>query len=739
MASREQGSGRERRDGGGRRRPRVLLRPAGIPVRADATLFVIAGLVTWSFWLRFDTTESRSTAAAMAVVAAGLFLVSILAHELAHAVEARRRGLEVEDITLYVFGGATRITTDIERPADEAALTAVGPWTSIALGCAFGLVADAAGAGPIGEVAGELGWLNVILGVFNLLPGAPLDGGRLLEAAVWRVTGDRVRAAQVSSSAGRGLGGLLVALGMAELLLVSGGFIGGLWAMLIGWFLYRTAGAEGELAVVRDELRGRRVRALAAPVGTVPAGAGLDEAVEVSLRLGRTDVVLVTGPDGSAVGVLDLAAPARRVPAQGAPVPVDVVMTPVAELPVVQADAPAVDLLPLVGAAPVLVLDGGAVWSVVTATSLTSALQSIGALPREEPTEPVGRATRGAGEPTARRGHHGAGRFALLTASVGVVVAAAATVPMPVADLAPGPVFDAPSTLATDGPVHPVAGRLLFTSVSITRPSAVGVVGAFFSADHHLTWSTSVVPAGIEPEEWAAAQVQVFRDSVRLAAAVALRAAGYPVRIGGGGAVVWAVVDGSPADGVLLPGDVVTRFGDRPVANAADLVAEVSRAPAGVPVAVVARRGDRRVEATLRPTLSTELDRPTLGVAVEDAAPFVQLPFSVETRRSDVGGPSAGLMTALAVYALTTGADLTGGRVVAGTGTIDADGQVGAVGAVAQKVAAAAGAGANVFLVPSSEAAAARAAAVGRSVRVVAVDSFDGALQALGVSSPPGA
>lgn len=714
---------------------RAVIRPAGIPVRADASLLIIAGLVAWNFWMRFGTVEAGGTAAAMALAATALFLGSILIHELAHALEARRRGLRVEDITLYVFGGATRITTEVARPADEAAMTAVGPWTSITLGCGFGLVAHAAGAGPVGEVAGELGWLNIILGVFNLLPGAPLDGGRLLDAAVWRVTGDRARAARVATGAGQVLGGLLAALGLAEMLLVSGGFVAGLWLVLIGLFLAWAAGSERKAAALRQALRGQPVRAVTSPVASVPAGASLEEAMAACLRLGRTDAALVTGPDGAVAGVLDLGAAARRAAAQPRPGPVGALMTPVAELPAVQADAPAADLLPLVGEAPVVVLDGTAVRSVVTGTSLATAARLMATLAPKEPQTPAGTRNGAAGPaPDRHRGRRSAGRLALLAASAGLVASAVATVPMPVADLAPGPALDVPAMLTSQGPVHPVAGRLLLTSVSVSSPTAAGVVRAFFSPGHELTGRASVVPAGIRPEDWAAAQVQVFRDSVQQAAAVALRAAGYPVRVEGGGAVVWEVIAGGPADGLLRPGDVVTGIGGHPVASAAGLADQVARVPAGTPVTVTVRRGDQRKDVTVRPALSAELGRPALGVAVDDAAPLVQLPFAVDVRRTDIGGPSAGLMTALAVYAVTTGTDVTAGRVVAGTGTIDATGQVGAVGGVAQKVTAAADAGARLFLVPSPEAATARQAASGRPVQVVPVDSFDAALRALGAS-----
>ena len=213
---------------GGPGGPRRGIDVAGIPVRADATLLIIAGLLAWSFWARYSTVASRWGALVMALVATGLFLGSILAHELAHALEARYRGLHVRDITLYIFGGATRMTDEAACPGDEFALTVVGPGTSVVLGCAFGLVAT--GAGHLGlpavaEVAGELGWLNFVLGVFNLLPGAPLDGGRILDSIVWRMTRDRARAARVSAVSGQVIGAALAALGAARPAGAAGGVL----------------------------------------------------------------------------------------------------------------------------------------------------------------------------------------------------------------------------------------------------------------------------------------------------------------------------------------------------------------------------------------------------------------------------------------------------------------------------------------------------------------------------------
>jgi len=231
-------------------RSRTLIRIGEVPIQVDPTWFLIIVLLAWSFWSRFTTvppTHPAGVALAMAVTATALFALSVLAHELAHALEAKRRGVPVGGITLYLFGGATETASEARRPGDEFAVTAVGPWTSLVLGCGFGLTAFGAGQANLaaaGQVAALLAWSNLALAFFNLLPGAPLDGGRILDSIVWRVTGDHDRARRVATSAGRLLGYALVVLGFFEAVAVSGGFIGGLWLAFIGWFLAQAAAAE---------------------------------------------------------------------------------------------------------------------------------------------------------------------------------------------------------------------------------------------------------------------------------------------------------------------------------------------------------------------------------------------------------------------------------------------------------------------------------------------------------------
>lgn len=196
-----------------------------------------------------------------ALITALLFCASLLAHELAHGIAARRNDIEVEEIVLWLFGGVAELKDEPRSPGADFRIAVVGPLTSLAIAVAFGGVAVASLAAGLPDLAiGVLGYLavvNALLAVFNLVPAAPLDGGRVLRAAVWAWTHDRTRAAIIAARAGRVFGFVLAALGVVWAF--SGRGFNGLWLVLIGMFLVNAATAEEQQTKVSSALHGIRV------------------------------------------------------------------------------------------------------------------------------------------------------------------------------------------------------------------------------------------------------------------------------------------------------------------------------------------------------------------------------------------------------------------------------------------------------------------------------------------------
>lgn len=294
-----------------------------IEIRLDHSWFVIFALVVWTLAAGYFPATvpglSPTTYLAMAVVGAALFFAALLAHELSHSLVARSRGIEVERITLFVFGGVASLKGEPRSPRDEFLITVVGPLASVLIGLAFmatGAVGRALGwPDVVVAVAGYLGFINLAIAIFNLLPGFPLDGGRLFRAAVWHFTGDATKATRWATASGRGLGALLIALGALEVILV-GNIVGGLWLALIGWFLRTAARASLVQHVLFDALRGVQVADVMTPrPTTVPASLSLADFVEQYFLEGRHQAYPVVDHAGDAapVGIISLAG-VRSIP-----------------------------------------------------------------------------------------------------------------------------------------------------------------------------------------------------------------------------------------------------------------------------------------------------------------------------------------------------------------------------------------------------------------------------------------
>jgi Zn-dependent protease len=215
-----------------------------VDVIADMSLFVIAALLTWSLYVDLSQAFPGVPGDGVLIAATaggGLFFGSIFLHELSHSLVALQRGLTVHRIRLFLFGGISEIEEEAESPSDELAVTLAGPAASFALGVAFLLAAWPLSAAW--DVAARLGLIlgfaNLSIAVFNLLPGLPLDGGRMLRALAWRRTGDRSRATRLAVMTGRGIGVLLMVAGGG--LVVVTGEISAIWLAAVGWFLFEAA------------------------------------------------------------------------------------------------------------------------------------------------------------------------------------------------------------------------------------------------------------------------------------------------------------------------------------------------------------------------------------------------------------------------------------------------------------------------------------------------------------------
>jgi len=192
-----------------------------------------------------------------------LFFASIIAHELSHSLYAKSQGLEIKRITLFIFGGASELIDEPKTPRQEFVVAAVGPLTSLILGAAFVLVwlaGDAAGFTPVAAVGSILATINIALAIFNLLPGFPLDGGRIFRSLVWYQTGSLETATRYAATGGRVLGFSLGIIGLLQIIVNQSA--GGLWMILIGLFLYQSAGLSYLQTISRVVLKDVRVRDL---------------------------------------------------------------------------------------------------------------------------------------------------------------------------------------------------------------------------------------------------------------------------------------------------------------------------------------------------------------------------------------------------------------------------------------------------------------------------------------------
>lgn len=259
---------------------------AGFEINIDWSWLIILFLVTYSlaafYFPQVNPGMATSTNWVMGFIAALLLFASVLVHELMHSVVARRYGIDVKGITLFIFGGMAQTKAEPETPKVEFEMAIAGPATSLALGGGFYLIARlGAGEGwplPVVAITGYLGLINIVLAVFNMFPGFPLDGGRVLRSGLWAWTNSLEKATRYASYAGQGFGYLLMGFGFFNLLI--GAFIGGLWMIFIGWFLAGAARSSYEQVLFREALSGVEVeRVMTTEVPMVEPNVSVDDFV----------------------------------------------------------------------------------------------------------------------------------------------------------------------------------------------------------------------------------------------------------------------------------------------------------------------------------------------------------------------------------------------------------------------------------------------------------------------------
>ncbi len=334
-----------------------LVKVLGIDIRIHYSWLLIFGLITYYVYSDFRAALYGAGLSLLMGAAASVALFAcILLHELAHSVVALRSGIPVRSITLFVLGGVASISRDAERPGTELLMALAGPAMSLALGLACGSAWFAIGGNRDGATVYHdlllwLASLNILLGVFNLLPGFPMDGGRVLRAAIWRITGDYRRATRIASAAGQGLGWLLAGAGAG--IVIAHFFIGagpldavdGMWFVFVGWYLSSIAASSYRQVALRETMRGMTAAsAMVTDFMTVPPGMSLQQIVRDYVEPNRYRSFVVAA-DGLFQGVVNLE-DIRRVPGGRWEVATaGSVMTPAANVVTASPEEEALDLV----------------------------------------------------------------------------------------------------------------------------------------------------------------------------------------------------------------------------------------------------------------------------------------------------------------------------------------------------------------------------------------------------------
>jgi Zn-dependent protease/CBS domain-containing protein len=330
----------------------------GIPIRLDASWLWMAALITYTNYVdvhRRGGIEGEGPKLALAVLVTGLFLGSVLVHELAHAATARRLGIAVRGITLIFWGGFTETRAEERGPKGEFLVSAAGPGSSLLLGVGFVAASMLVPGSSISDELHWLGFINIALAALNSLPGFPLDGGRALQAVVWGATRNRRTAGHVAATVGLGVGIAMAAL--AAYFAVRGPVVYAFYAFFIAWVMISAGRGSERRMQARDALAAGVVAdAMQPPPTAVPAALSLSEALDRYLR-GREQESFPVVDDGRVIGMLSFRS-ARRIGADDPLRPVADGMVPLDDVRTVQATDRLDAVVDTLSSGAALVLDG---------------------------------------------------------------------------------------------------------------------------------------------------------------------------------------------------------------------------------------------------------------------------------------------------------------------------------------------------------------------------------------------
>lgn len=363
-----------------------LGRIAGFALSVNWSVLIIAWLLTWSL----ATTSlphhayghSEFTYWLTGLGAAAIFFAALLAHEVAHAVVARRHEVEVEGLTLWLFGGVATLKSDPPTPRADFRIAGAGPAASLGLAAGFELIAVGLQALDTAHlVVVAVAWLagiNLMLGLFNLIPGAPLDGGRILRAFMWHRHGDQLRATISAARAGGVVAAILVGLGVLEF--VVGASMSGLWLVFIGWFVGSAARSEGADALTRATLRGVEVcDAMSVEPVTAAETMVANELLGTDAVGGRHSTYPVLDDRGNVTGMVTLDRVGSVRPADRASTTLAQIAIPLLDVPVAAPTDSLWSLMDRLDATPVgaaLVFEHGNLVGIVTVGDVARAAEA---------------------------------------------------------------------------------------------------------------------------------------------------------------------------------------------------------------------------------------------------------------------------------------------------------------------------------------------------------------------------